>query len=142
LRVEATNGDMGLASEYVHVLAPTETSISDTLLAPPTFQATPALTPGESLGWNALAGVDGYQLTLSGQLASGPLWEAFTATPGLSLSIADALPSGPYTLALTAWQGTGYAPRTVAATGPRALRLPPPAAGYKRSTRKLSVTRP
>lgn len=142
LRVEAADGDRGLLSEFVHPLAPSDNLVSDTLLAPPTFQATPALSPDETLRWDAPGGVDGYQLTLSGQQSSGPLWEAFTAGSTLALSIGDALPAGAYTLALTAWQGTGYAPRTVASVGARALRLLPPAASYKRATRTLRLTLP
>lgn len=142
LHVETSDADHGVASEFVHGLDATETRVTDALLAPPSFVASPALAPGEAVSWAPVSGVGGYALLLSGELSGGPLWEAFTPANELALSLDAPLPAGPYTLALTALQADGLAPRTVAAVGPRHFTLSPGTTRYKRATRTLHLNRP
>ena len=118
------------------------TDIAEALLAPPEFSPPPTLVPGDVLAWRPVTGARGYGLTLSDLDGGTAGWEGFSFAPSLPFQYpAAALASGRYSLELQAWDADGLTPRSVAALGPSQLRITLPPAGYRRSSRRVIITR-
>jgi hypothetical protein len=144
LAIEARTAD-GLA--YSRVERPAlrldwtrqEVTWTEEMLPPVSLDPPPRVSPGEDLGWPAVAGAAGYTVRLGGpRQGEGWPWEAFTSAPGVRLlQPLGRLEPGLWTLEVTAWDAPGVSARALAHV--RALRRVERAAGLRVSGRRLEL---
>lgn len=144
LRAEAVDTVAGVSSEVHRERLPidfsqSETSHSETLLAPPSFAPPPTLEPGAPIAWSPVSGANGYQLSLAALDGPGFIWEGFASAPTLAFSFRGPLSPGRYGLTVTAWDEPRMTSRAVAAA-PASLRVLPIGEDFRSASRQIRLS--